>query len=230
MKIAYVFPGHLRTFRSNGSLRQYLLNIYPGDMFVHTYSRRNVDVETWHRDGAGKDDAVTDDDIEWLDYTYPEIVAISVDPKPGGYCYAPPGCEKIGPRKAFEQAHELRNAYEKLTGITYDVVFQLRFDLVFHEPFVMPETIDPNTLYGGLNLNMEEKGLDGDVWSYGHPNVMNKVYIPAFPPEEIPHMPSYGHQGESANTAIRKRHGFAYRSHKLRHSLLRSTGLMHVRG
>lgn len=229
MKIAYCFAGHLRTGRDNPSVLKYLMEPNPGDVFIHTYGVRDLpkDTPAWHSDRAGAGEPLSDDDVSWIKQTY-KPVALRIDEQPHGGVYMPKGCEIMGVRYSYGRSNELRRTYEQESGAKYDVVFLARFDLLLFEPFKFPE-IEPNVLYGSYNLNMIERGFDGDVFTYASPEVTNKMVDPIIPDAEIDKIPSYGLMGEMLTTSIRKSHGFEYKPHRVPLGLLRSNGPMMVR-
>ncbi len=232
MKIAFAFYGHPRTFRENTTLIPNLIERYPGDIFIHIYPTRDLSADqvAWHADRAGSGVWLTDDDKQWIRDTYPNIKAFVVDPLPNSTYYVPSYAAKFGGRDSGAKVQALRRAYEQSRGTKYDVVFRMRFDLVLLEPFVLPETIDDNTLYGAYNLTAIENNVDDDLFNYGNPRVIDGVFGEAFPPEEALKITGYGFQGEALVTSIRKARGFDYKSHvPMKCGLLRSTGLMPIR-
>ncbi len=232
MKTAMTFYGHARTFRENTSLIPNLIERYPGDIFIHIYPTKDLapDQVAWHDDRAGSGVWLTEEDRDWICDTYPNIKAFVVDPLPNSTYYVPSYAAKFGGRDSGAKVQALRRAYEQSTGTKYDIVFRVRFDLVFLEPFVMPETIDENTLYGAYNLTALERGVDDDLFNYGSPRVIDGCFGEAFPASEVANIPGYGFVGEALVTSIRKSRGFDYKSHApMKCGLLRSTGLMPIR-
>lgn len=224
MKIAYLFHGHLRTFRDNKTIVPMLLEPNPGDVFINTFSWRNFAGNKWHTDHAGCADRTTQEDIEWLRGFYPGVVSTRViDAACGGDLLAPQH-RAMGFRVAKEDVCDQRQEYEAFTGVRYDVVFLARYDLGFEEPFSFPDTIDPNTLYGGHNANQVRMGMDGEVFLYGAPAVVDACVTPAIPPELADKVEGWGLHGEQLMTAARKLRGYAYKGHDIGHFLYRSGG------
>ncbi len=224
--------GHPRTFRQNTSLVTNLLDRYPGDMFVHLFPMHDLGPHqvAWHPDRAGSAQPVTEDDVRWIYATYPRIKKFELAAHPYSTYYVPEVASKFGGRYSGARAQSLRREFERDWFVEYDIVFRLRFDLVFNEPFVMPEKIDPGTLYGAYNLTAIENCVDDDLFNYGSPHVIDSVFGEAFPDRELANMEGYGFQGEALVTSIRKFHGFKYASHApMKCGLLRSTGLMEIR-
>lgn len=231
MRIAYTFYGHPRTFRQNTSLLPMLLDRYPGDVFIHIFPTKDLGPHqvAWHPDRAGSAEPVTAQDVLWIRHLYPRIVAFGIDQKPDSTHYVPEYAAKFGGRYSGAEVQKLRRAHEVATGKPYDIVFRLRFDLVFLEPFIMPATIDTKTLYGAYNLNAISRGVDDDLFNYGSPEVIDGVFGEAFPESERENIPGYGFVGEALVTSIRKNRGFKYENHsRMDCALLRSTGLMKI--
>ncbi len=227
MKIAYCFSGHLRTFNRNPSLLKYLLGPNPGDVFVHTYKMRNGGPR-WHRDNSGDDVEVTPDDIGHIEKKY-RPVALLIDEKQCGADHLVAEHARMGFRHSICRSNTLRVDHEESTETKYDVVFSARFDLLLQEPFVFPDKIDPETVYGSYNKNMEEKGYDGEVFTYASPDVMTAMTIPAIPAIVADKVPGYDFIGEALFTEVRKSHGFKYQAHSVPLGLLRSYGVLVVR-
>ncbi len=228
MKIAYCFSGHLRTFRQNTNLLTTMMDRYPGDIFVYTYGRHNAGTG-WSGQTEGKELETTAADIQWIRDTYPGVVDVYVNPAPDGNSTLPPGLNKMGFRVSLAGVHAMRNAYEQRTQTRYDLVFGARFDLVFGEPIVLPDPPEPDVAYGGYNLTQIEAGLDAEVFVYGRPDVMDRLFLPAIPPEEVAKIPEYGFVGEALFTSIRRARGLQYKTHRLPYFLLRESGLLTIR-
>ncbi len=232
-RVAFCFYGHPRTFRDNVSLVPNLLERYPGDVFVHIYPMLDLGPhqQAWHVDRAGTEgERITEADIAWLHMTYPGIVRFEVDPQDYSTAYIPPFAQKFGGRHSGAEVQKLRREHEKANGFKYDIVFRVRFDLVFNEPFVLPADFDAKTLYGAYNLTAIENGVDDDLFNYGSPEVIDGVFGTAIPAEEEALIAGFGFQGEALVTSIRKRAGFKYANHApMKCGLLRSTGLLEIR-
>lgn len=228
MKIAYVFTGHLRTFRQNSSIVPMLLERHPGDVFLQTFSTRNFDGNKWHRDHAGAGELVTQDDLDWLSSTYPGVVVASVTTATSGADLLAPEHAGMGFRVARELGCQVRREYENATGKQYDLVFLARYDLGFREPVTLPDQVDPYTLYGGYNANQERQGNDGEVFVYGSPHVIDSVMCPAIPHMFAEQVPEMGYVGEKLMTLVRKSLAFDYEPHRVRHFLYRDQWQMDV--
>ena len=231
-RYSFCFYGHARTFRDNESLVHNLLNRYPGDTFIHIYPMKDIgpDQQCWHPDRAGQGDLISALDQKWICDTYPNIVDFQIDPLPYSTHYIPAYAQKFGGRHSGSVVQRMRREHAAKIGVAYDVVFRLRFDLVLLEPFVMPTSIDTNTLYGAYNLTAIEKGVDDDLFNYGAPRVIDGCFGTPIPENEIAKIPDYGFVGEALVTSIRKDHKFNYASHApMKCGLLRSTGLMQIR-
>ena len=231
MKIAYCFSGHLRTFRQNTTLRPLLFDVNPpADVFVHTYSHHNFYGQKWHSDHVGSNEVVTPENREWIYKTYPGTAAtrFHVDEKIAGYLYMPLLLQNCGFRHTRQEVNEIREHYEWVNKIKYDVVVMLRFDIGLREPFIIPEVIEPNTLYASYNFNMIRKDLDSDVITYGAPDVIDAVNIPAVPPELVDKIDSNEMCGEKLCTAVRQMRGIKYKIHPVRHFFYRSNSELDV--
>lgn len=223
MKIAILFNGHLRTFRDNTTIENHLIRQYPdADVFCQTFQVRNLAGNKWHTDEGGAGEPVTDDDIDYLGKWQP--VATEVSPINSGADALPTHLAGVGFRWSKQRVCEMRQRYERAAGIKYDVVFIARYDLGLREPFVFPDKIEPDTLYGGYNRNQEQNGCDGDVFLYGTPEVIDACMIPAVPHELDALAFSVGFHGERLVTEARKLRGYKYAAHRTPHFLYRTGG------
>lgn len=225
MNIALCFSGHLRSFRQNTTLKALLFDVNPKmDSYVHTYSHHNFTGQKWHADDAGAVDVVTDEDLEWIAKSYGKPKAVYVEAANAGYAYMPPSLANCGFRHTRQAVNELR----RNCGVQYDLVCMMRFDIGLHEPLIFPDKIEPNTLYAAYNYNMVRQGLDSDTITYGTPEVIDAINIPAVPPELANNIDPNEWCGEKLCTAVRKLRGIEYKTHKLKHFFCRSNGELDV--
>lgn len=222
MKVAYCFYGHLRTFRKNQTVRP-LIDRYPGDVYVHTYSHLNTELRRWHHDNGGKDQRVTDEDVQYIKDNFPTVVTIEVDLENGGHAHLAAEYKKHGSRYSMCRANELRKA----AGKEYDVVFLLRFDVLLMETLSLPALKD-NTWYGAHNRNATRQGVDCDLFNFAKPDVMDRMLAEPFPPCAHDIAVNCGHQGEQIPREIRKHYGIDAEWAPLRHAMLRSDGIVLV--
>jgi hypothetical protein len=233
MNIAYCMSGHLRTGRKNLSLLENLITPYPGDVFIHTFRTHDAPTsdQLWHNDRMGADEPLTDDDLDWIHKMYAPK-ALQIDLKLSPREYMPEGCGNMAGRRSLYCSNELRRqrTMHQDGGLAskYDVVFCVRFDLMFDEKFVFSE-MEEDTIYTGMNLNSIEQGLDADVWWFGSESAQDKMTGVMIPEDEIAKIPSYGHKGEELFTSIRKKAGLKCEPFKMRYDLLRSWGPLGVR-
>lgn len=229
MNIAYCFSGHLRTFRLNCSLSENLIRKNPGDIFIHTFRKRNNPGPQWHNDRSGSDDDITDDDIKFIENEYGKPKKIVIDERPCGASYMPEGCENMGYRFSLNMSKNLMLEHSSDNNKNYDIVFMSRFDLAIMEPFCFPEKTDKCTVYGSYNLNQIRRGNDSEVFWYGSPDVINEMLSPIMPDSERDMIAGYGMTGELLFTSIRKRLGFKYENHKpIKCGLIRSWGMLEI--
>lgn len=226
MKIAFVFAGHLRSFKENNSLVRNLIEPNGGDVFVHTFSKRNVRGLKWHNDEAWVDENVTDADLNWIQDNIPGVISIVRDVRTCGADALPDEHKKMGFRESWRLAHFTRRFHEQEENKKYDVVFNARWDLVLDEPLYLPYEIRPNTFYGSYNLTSIEKGIDGEVFAYGSPEVMNAMYAEAVPEQLASKVASFDYEGERLVTEVRKSLGIEYVTHRHPCYLLRSGGTL----
>lgn len=229
MRTAYLFSGHLRTFRDNNTLRPLFFDVNPpADCFVHTYRDRNFSGKKWHPDDGGASQAVDLSDVEWLIERYPGIARgrFHTDQISAGYEAMPEHLHNCGFRHTRQLVNEIRLAYEERYGFKYDLVVMLRFDIGLREPFILPEKIEPNTIYAAYNANMARKGLDSDTITYGHPDAIDALNIPAVPPEFVDSIDPNEWCGEKLCTAVRMSRGLKYQTHPLKHFFYRSGGVV----
>lgn len=223
MRVAYCLSGHLRTFRKNTTLKPLFFDVNPpGPIICHTYATRNFRGQKWHGDDDGADDRVTSDDVRWLADKYGPLTVV-VDFAEAGHTYMPGALENCGFRHTRQRVNELRQA---IVGI--DCVVMLRWDIGFREPFILPDKIEPNTIYAAYNGNMAAKGLDSDTITYGHPDAIDALNIPAVPPELADTIHSSEMCGEKLCTAVRKLRGLDYKTHRVKHFFYRSHGELDV--
>ncbi len=225
MRIAYCFSGHLRTFRQNTTLKPMFFDVNPpGDVYAHTYRVHNFEGEKWHADNFGADMPVTKADTDWLIGNYKRSIVASVDLALAGYEYMRDGLRNCGFRHTREAVCSLRRMSER----PYDLVVMMRWDIGFREPFILPTSIEPNTIYAAYNGNMASKGLDSDTITYGHPDAIDALNIPAVPPELVGQIDSNEMCGEKLCTAVRKLRGLEYKTHRVKHFFYRSHGELDV--
>lgn len=224
MRIAYLVSGHLRTFRKNTTLKPLFFDVNPpGKIFCHTYAYRNFAGHKWHNDDSEHDDLVTFEDATWLVQTYGPIVA-GVDKLRAGHEAMRFGLDNCGFRHTRQRVNEMRRE----SGEQFDLVVMMRWDIGFREPFVLPTTIEPNTIYAAYNGNMAAKGLDSDTITYGHPDAIDALNIPAVPPELLGTIDPGEMCGEKLCTAVRKLRGLDYKTHRVKHFFYRSHGEVDV--
>ncbi len=231
MRTAYLFSGHLRSFRRNTTLRPLLFDVNPpAAVFVHTYRTRNFHGNKWHTDDSGAGEQVEPEDRDWLYRTYPGMAArrFHQDHLGAGFEHMPPGLENCGFRHTRQAVNELRQQYEKDTGVAFDLVVMLRFDIGLREPLILPTEIDQNTLYAAHNANMIRQGLDSDTITYGSPAVIDAINIPAVPPELADKIDGGEMCGEKLCTAVRQLRGIDYKIHPVRHFFYRSDSELDV--
>ncbi len=226
MRIAYCFLGHLRGYRRNNTLLANLIerNAHLGeyDVFVHTYRTRNSPAPLWHPDNGGCDVPVTEIDEAWIRNRYPNVRVFEIDSARGGDEHFAPVYAKIGGRWTAARVTELRQLWCKENGVTHD--------LVVRDPVDLPQEPAPLTVYGGYNRNAERRGLDGDIFVYGRPEVMDAYLVPAIPKGQEELIWGYGFTGEHLSTAIRKSFGWNYVPQYYKMALLRTDGAMEVEG
>lgn len=222
MKIAIMMIGHYRTGRLNQTLVPNLLKANPGaDVFVHTYAWKNTPVQLWHNDHGGQDDQLSREDYADIHARYKPKVC-KVERARGGDIHMPSRHKNMGMRWGWLQASRMRRDYEAMERVRYDCVFYARFDLGLREPLAIPFPAK-GTLYGSYNLTAIEKNIDGEVFTYGTPEVMDAMSDPLLP-LYLDNLKDYDHCGEVVATAIRKMNQFDYVGHRVNCYLLRSDG------
>ncbi len=227
MKIAYLFSGHLRTFRDNTTLKTMLLDANSQDYscFVHTYRTHNFTANKWHADDAGANELTTYEDTRWIRDNYPNTQPLWIDPKNAGYEYMPPGLANCGFRHTRQRVNEIMRGafrYNKKLG-PFDLACMIRFDIGLREPLVFSPP-KPNTLYAAYNHNMVRQGLDSDTITWGTPEVIWEMNVPAVPQELSDSVDPNEWCGEKLCTAVRKLRGFDYQTQPVRHFFYRSGG------
>lgn len=224
MKLAILFNGHLRTWRNNDTIVDRLVRQYPdADVFCQTFRVRNLVGNKWHQDEGEAGQPVVNDDIfdiiKWL-----QPVHLCVSPCDSGADMLPLEFAGVGFRWSKQRVCEIRQDFETRRNVRYDCVFIARYDLGFDEPVILPETLDPETVYGGYNANQERQGNDGEVFVYGAPQVIDALMCPAVRPELASEVPAMGFIGETLVTKTRKLLGLKYQPHKIKHFLYRTGG------
>lgn len=144
MKIAVCLSGQLRTAPMCGRRIVDFFENYDVDYFIHTWKQefeftRNSDrlnVKNFLKDvDESKFEAVKSifnpKKSKWED----SITFVLPSAQPQQY--------------SFYQANELRKQYEKESGIKYDLVVKLRFDIIWEpkKSFSVPENFDDSSLY-----------------------------------------------------------------------------------
>ena len=197
MKIAVLLFGHLRDFEVCAeSLRDNLLNKYNGDVFIHTWDVLDHNSKSWHEqrlEASKVDESV----IEIINSKYqPKGLIVErqekfTDERLVQLSYLPD--KEIStaiPHYMFysmNKANQLRKAYEKKSGITYDYVFVTRPDVRLKKIFNVEYYVNEANVLG-LDFNacrfcgsFEDMSLGGisfcrsnDLFFFAKPNVIDK--------------------------------------------------------
>jgi hypothetical protein len=171
MKIAYCFSGYLRRFWTNPTLVENVIKRAPGDLFVHTWNTLNYGGATWHGDTGLSNMAVDDVVLSFLRQQYGTPARLVVEAPPA---FPPELMPVIQARYSVWRANALKAEVERERGFTYDLVVNLRFDLLVHEPFTLP-TKGLDTLRCLANANCVSQGLCCDILDFGSSPVMDVV-------------------------------------------------------
>lgn len=172
MRIAYCFSGHLRRFWDNRSLQEQVIGRAPGDLFVHTWNTLNSGGVSWHGDTNLAAIPVDAEKLHTLQEQFGPFAKIVVDPPPQLPGHLMPTVQS---RCSFWRANSFKCDREKELGIRYDVVVNLRFDLMVHEPFAFPKAIEPGVLYCLNNRNCVDHRLCCDILNFGSSRTMDLV-------------------------------------------------------
>jgi len=171
MKIAYCFSGYLRRFWTNPTLVQHVIGRAPGDLFIHTWNTLNYAGATWHGDTGLSNMAVDDVVLSFLRQQYGKATRLVVEAPPA---FAPELMPVIQARYSAWRANGLKSEVERERRFTYDLVVNLRFDLLVHEPFTLPRKgLDRLHCLG--NANCVSQALCCDILNFGSSSVMDVV-------------------------------------------------------
>ena len=171
MKIAYCFSGYMRRFWTNPTLVQNVIGRAPGDLFIHTWNTLNYGGATWHGDTGLSNMAVDDVVLSFLRQQYGPATRLMVEAPPA---FPPELMPVIQARYSTWRANALKTEVERERRFTYDLVVNLRFDLLVHEPFTFPRA-NLDRLHGLSNANCVSQGLCCDILNFGSSRVMDVV-------------------------------------------------------
>jgi len=172
MKIAYCFSGYLRRFWDNSSLQTNIIRRAPGDLFVHTWDTLNYAGPTWHGDVGLASTRIDARILQKLAEQYGPFAKLVVERAPEFPAHLMP---TIQGRYSCWRANQFKCEHEMQQGFCYDIVVNLRFDLVVHEPFDFPKAIERGALYCLENNNCIAQGLCCDILNFGCSRTMDIV-------------------------------------------------------
>jgi hypothetical protein len=216
--IAYLFRGHLREYQRNSGLKPNLLDLNPGDLFVHTWSTRNALSPMWHRNTIGSTTPTTTHDIAELKKFGPIIDAM-IDEQPKDWH------PLRGGNESYRRVFRMYENYVKETNTHYDVVCNIRFDLDILEPFEFPP-VEQNTFHTARNLNAERNGQVADTLYWTTPEVAKMLEDNSLARSitDAAGSGDFGFVGEAATTERVRRLGLNVKTHRMAIVFLRPGG------
>ena len=142
MKIALQIFGHLRTFEECApKLKEFVIDIYQPDIFIHSWDRLDHSTKTWYRDekNSDKNIEINSEIINKVKELYnPKSILIEsqdiIEEQPG--YYGTDDYIKIslkGIKSMLYSVHKvnsLRLDYERKTNQSYDLVIMIRPDIM----------------------------------------------------------------------------------------------------
>jgi hypothetical protein len=152
LKIAVQLYGNLRTYRDCfPNLKQYLLDHYDCDVFIHTWDTLDHNTKAWHKLNEGKEivELNTDDIRQELVQLYnPKSVTIEKqEPKDLGNI-----TDKVGQTysifgiscmmRTMKKVNTLRVRYQKENNVKYDFVLCTRPDIFLKRQFLIESFTD----------------------------------------------------------------------------------------
>ena len=184
MKVAYCFSGHLRTFdKTYEKISKYILKIFPGDIFIHTWDTLgNNSTKTWWSGDEKYGQKIDDKIIDEVNRLYdPVKISIEEQSKLLKHDFTKYNSSRKGEfQNTFSMWHsiyssnKLRLEYEKQNHIKYDVVFRMRFDMLPLNTIDLNQVEDFSSLYVNKNDNCYLVNAISDIFAYSSPEIMNK--------------------------------------------------------
>jgi len=110
--------------------------------------------------------------LQKLAEQYGPLAKLVVEPAPEFPAHLMP---TIQGRYSCWRANQFKCERERQQGFCYDIVLNLRFDLVVHKPFDFPEVIERDVLYCLENGNCIAQGLCCDILNFGCSRTMDVV-------------------------------------------------------
>lgn len=184
MKVAYCFSGHLRTFdKTYEKISKYILKIFPGDIFIHTWDTLgNNSTKTWWSGDEKYGQKIDDKIIDEVNRLYdPVKISIEEQSKLLKHDFTKYNSSRKGEFQntfsmwySIYSSNKLRLEYEKQNHIKYDVVFRMRFDMLPLNTIDLNQVEDFSSLYVNKNDNCYLVNAISDIFAYSSPEIMNK--------------------------------------------------------
>lgn len=198
MKLAIQFFGHLRTFEECAqSVKEFLLDQYDCDVFIHTWSETEHGTQTWHNDRCEVkqvDDIVVNKVKQFynpkiVEVEYQDVSLIDETLIP---CQFNNGTTSISSRGirfmlySKNRVNQLRKRYQKETAVEYDYVVMIRPDIKLYKKFVLNEAVKEFEFlnlregrYSAFNIGGYDFPVIGsnatDILYFAKPNTIDKI-------------------------------------------------------
>lgn len=190
MKVAVQFFGHLRTFMDcYNSINENLLNKYDADVFFYTWDRLDHNTKTWHQFHIANNNPLDKNIMsEVLKTKYKNIKLIKIEHQTitSDECIVSQGKQIaksgiINMMNSMFRVNRLRQWYQKINNINYDVVIFIRPDIKILTPLLL-DKLDNKVFYTAGFFKKKSNEMDfkylgaTDVYFYANTDVIDKIF------------------------------------------------------